>query len=92
MNSTLQTAGAATFIAEYAPTKRRGVLGSFLEFGTLWGYILGSGLVLVVNLLLGEGRMHAWGWRIPFLVALPLGLVGLWGARHGQFPPRRVGR
>jgi hypothetical protein len=22
----------------------------------------------------------------------PLGLVGLWGARHGEFPPRRVGR
>jgi len=70
--------GAATFIAEYAPTKRRGVLGSFLEFGTLWGYILGSGLVLIVNLLLGETRMHAWGWRIPFLLALPLGLVGLY--------------
>lgn len=70
--------GAATFIAEYAPTKRRGLLGSFLEFGTLWGYILGSGLVLTVNLILGESRMHAWGWRIPFLLALPLGLVGLY--------------
>jgi MHS family proline/betaine transporter-like MFS transporter len=70
--------GAATFIAEYAPTKRRGLLGSFLEFGTLWGYILGSGLVLSVNLILGESRMHAWGWRIPFLLALPLGLVGLY--------------
>ncbi|HEY9378371.1 MAG TPA: MFS transporter [Jiangellaceae bacterium] len=22
--------------------------------------------------------MHSWGWRIPFLVALPLGLVGLY--------------
>lgn len=70
--------GAATFIAEYAPTRRRGVLGSFLEFGTLWGYILGSGLVLIANLSLGHDRMHAWGWRIPFLLALPLGLVGLY--------------
>ena len=45
--------GAATFIAECAPTRKRGFLGSFLEFGTLWGYILGSGLVLIVNVLLG---------------------------------------
>jgi MHS family proline/betaine transporter-like MFS transporter len=70
--------GAATFIAEYAPTGRRGLLGSFLEFGTLSGYILGSGLVLSVNLILGESLMHAWGWRIPFMLALPLGLVGLY--------------
>ncbi|MCW2897934.1 MAG: transporter [Streptosporangiaceae bacterium] len=70
--------GAATFIAEYAPTGKRGFFGSFLEFGTLSGYILGSGLVLVVNLLLGQTAMHAWGWRIPFLLALPLGLVGLY--------------
>jgi MHS family proline/betaine transporter-like MFS transporter len=68
--------GAATFIAEYAPTPRRGLLGSFLEFGTLWGYILGSGLVLSTNVALGEHTMHAWGWRIPFLLALPLGAVG----------------
>jgi MHS family proline/betaine transporter-like MFS transporter len=68
--------GAATFIAEYAPTPKRGFLGSFLEFGTLWGYILGSALVLTVNLILGEHIMHAWGWRIPFLLALPLGMVG----------------
>ncbi|HEV7935885.1 MAG TPA: MFS transporter [Actinomadura sp.] len=70
--------GAATFIAEYAPTGKRGFYGSFLEFGTLSGYILGSGLVLTINLALGEANMHAWGWRIPFLLALPLGLVGLY--------------
>ena len=30
--------GAATFMAEYSPDKRRGFFGSFLEFGTLGGY------------------------------------------------------
>ncbi|MBT2209109.1 MFS transporter [Actinomadura sp. NEAU-AAG7] len=70
--------GAATMIAEYAPTDRRGFFGSFLELGTLAGYIMGAGLVLLVDLGLGEDRMHDWGWRLPFLVALPLGLVGLY--------------
>lgn len=70
--------GAATFIAEYAPDKRRGFLGSWLEFGTLTGYVLGSSLVLIVNVSLPQSAMDGWGWRIPFLVALPLGLVGLY--------------
>ncbi|TDD87235.1 MFS transporter [Actinomadura rubrisoli] len=70
--------GAATMIAEYAPTNRRGFFGSFLELGTLTGYIMGAGLVLLTNVGLGEDRMHDWGWRLPFLLALPLGLVGLY--------------
>ncbi|QXJ21623.1 MFS transporter [Actinomadura graeca] len=70
--------GAATMIAEYAPTNRRGFFGSFLELGTLTGYIMGAGLVLLVDLALSDDQMHGWGWRIPFLIALPLGLVGLY--------------
>ncbi|MDL4775424.1 MULTISPECIES: MFS transporter [Thermomonosporaceae] len=70
--------GAATVIAEYAPTRRRGFFGSFLELGTLSGYVLGAGLVLGVDLMLSTEAMHAWGWRVPFLIALPLGLVGLY--------------
>jgi MHS family proline/betaine transporter-like MFS transporter len=72
--------GAATFIAEYAPTRRRGFFGSFLEFGTLSGFILGNVVVLAITLGLGSGSpaFQSWGWRIPFLLALPLGLVGLY--------------
>src|SRR5205807_8848692 len=70
--------GAATTIAEYAPAKRRGFFGSWLEFGTLTGVVIGSGLVLIMNVSLSSSAMDSWGWRIPFLVALPLGLVGLY--------------
>jgi MHS family proline/betaine transporter-like MFS transporter len=68
--------GAATFMAEYSPDDRRGQYGSFLEFGTLAGFSLGAMLMLGCSLLLGEQAMHAWGWRLPFFVAAPLGLVG----------------
>ncbi|MFI9585126.1 MFS transporter [Streptomyces sp. NPDC052236] len=70
--------GASTFIAEYAPDKRRGFFGSFLELGTLAGYIGASGLVTGLTALLGSDTMEAWGWRVPFLVAAPLGLIGLY--------------
>jgi len=70
--------GAATFIAEYAPDKRRGFFGAFLEFGTLGGYVLGASLATVFQLSLSEQAMNSWGWRIPFLIAAPLGLVGFY--------------
>ncbi|MET9293220.1 glycine betaine/L-proline transporter ProP [Streptomyces sp. NPDC003077] len=71
-------AGATTYIAEYAPDKRRGFLGSWLDFGTFVGYALGSGLVTVLTAVLGTDGLTDWGWRIPFLVAGPLGLIGLY--------------
>ncbi|WP_051717591.1 glycine betaine/L-proline transporter ProP [Streptomyces megasporus] len=70
--------GAATFIAEYAPDKKRGFYGSFLEFGTLGGYVAAAGLVTVLELVLSDAAMTDWGWRIPFLTAGPLGVVGIY--------------
>ncbi|GAC46790.1 MFS transporter [Gordonia aichiensis] len=70
--------GAATFMAEYSPDKKRGHYGSFLEFGTLAGFSLGTALVLILDLALTDEQMQTWGWRIPFLMALPMGLIGLY--------------
>jgi MFS transporter, MHS family, proline/betaine transporter len=70
--------GAATFMAEYSPDRRRGFFGSFLEFGTLAGFTLGAAAVLITSTIVGEQAMTDWGWRIPFLIAAPLGLVGLY--------------
>ncbi|MFJ9410883.1 MFS transporter [Streptomyces sp. NPDC101393] len=70
--------GASTFIAEYAPDKKRGYFGSFLEMGTLIGYTGAAGIVLILNTALSDDAMLHWGWRIPFLIAGPLGLVGLY--------------
>jgi MHS family proline/betaine transporter-like MFS transporter len=70
--------GAATFMAEYAPDKKRGKYGSFLEVGTLGGYVVGTTFVLVLDLFLTDDQMYEWGWRVPFLFALPLGLIGLY--------------
>ncbi|MBB5912201.1 MHS family proline/betaine transporter-like MFS transporter [Nocardia transvalensis] len=69
---------AMTFIAEYAPDRRRGFLGSWLEFGTFTGYLLGATVVTIADATLTHEQLLSWGWRIPFLAALPLGLVGIY--------------
>jgi MFS transporter, MHS family, proline/betaine transporter len=69
---------AMTFIAEYAPDRRRGFLGSWLEFGTFCGYLLGAIVVTVADAALTEDQLLSWGWRIPFMVALPLGFIGVY--------------
>jgi len=65
-------------MAEYAPCRRRGFFGSFLEFGTLAGFSLGALLMLGFSLVLSDEQMSTWGWRLPFLVAAPLGLIGVY--------------
>ncbi len=69
--------GAATFMAEYAPDHQRGRYGSLLELGGVGGFVSGAAVVLALEAMLSHEQMTAWGWRVPFLVALPLGLVGL---------------
>jgi MHS family proline/betaine transporter-like MFS transporter len=73
--------GAAVFVAEYAPDRRRGFLGSWLDFGSIAGFVLGAGLVVLLQATLGEPTFLEWGWRVPFFVAGPLGLLGLY-LRH----------
>lgn len=69
--------GAATFMAECAPDNKRGAYGSLLEFGAVGGFVLGTAVVLALEAMLTHEQMAAWGWRIPFLLALPLGVLGL---------------
>ncbi|REE03979.1 MFS transporter [Citricoccus nitrophenolicus] len=70
--------GAATYMSEYAPDRRRGFLGSFLEFGTLGGFALGTAIMLLLELILSPEQMASWGWRLPFLLAAPMGLIGFY--------------
>jgi MFS family permease len=70
--------GAATFMAEYAPKNRRGMYGSFLEVGTLSGLSGAAGISLILLIILGPDTMASWGWRVPFLVAIPLGYIGMY--------------
>ncbi|KLN96924.1 glycine betaine/L-proline transporter ProP [Moellerella wisconsensis] len=73
--------GAAIFVAEYSPDRKRGFMGSWLDFGSIAGFVLGAGVVVLISSIVGEENFHEWGWRIPFFLALPLGVIGLY-LRH----------
>lgn len=70
--------GAAIFIAEYSPYSKRGLMGSWLDFSSISGFVLGAGVVMLIASMIGEYRFLIWGWRIPFFIAAPLGMVGLY--------------
>jgi MHS family proline/betaine transporter-like MFS transporter len=73
--------GASIFVAEYAPDRKRGFLGSWLDFGSIAGFVLGAGVVVLISAVIGEEAFQSWGWRLPFFLALPLGMIGLY-LRH----------
>ncbi len=80
-------AGASTFLAEYAPTKRRGIYVSLVPASTATGLLAGSLSAFALSGLLNEAFLHAWGWRFPFFVALPLGFVALYIRLHLEDSP-----
>lgn len=69
-------AGAATFLAEYAPEDKRGLYASVVPASTAAGLLLGSLFAAGLHALLGDESLQAWGWRLPFLLAAPLGYIG----------------
>ncbi|SDI43730.1 MFS transporter, MHS family, proline/betaine transporter [Arthrobacter subterraneus] len=70
--------GAAVYMAESAPDRRRGFLGSFLEFGTTVGFMLAAIVCTTLITIVGDDGMEAGWWRLPFLLTIPLGLTALW--------------
>lgn len=69
-------AGASAFIAEYAPPERRGFYTSLVPASTAAGLLFGSLLVAGMHSVLTTEQLHDWGWRLPFLLAAPFGLIG----------------
>lgn len=69
-------AGASAFLAEYAPDNKRGFYTSIVPASTAAGLLLGSLFVTVMHAVLTAEQMQSFGWRLPFLLAAPLGLIG----------------
>lgn len=71
-------AGAGALVVEYAKPKWRGAVGATIELATLIGFLVGSLTATILTFTLGTDALAAGVWRIPFLAALPLGIVGLY--------------
>jgi len=68
--------GAAAYLVEYALPGKRGLTGSWQQVSVGCGFLLGSLTAAVLTTWLSPEDMLAWGWRIPFLLGVLVGIVG----------------
>ncbi|WP_445621274.1 MFS transporter [Kushneria sp. Sum13] len=80
-------AGACTYVLEHAPTHQKARYGSLIPVSTFLAFGCAAGLTLLLSTVMSDGTMQAWGWRIPFLIAAPLGLIGLYMRLHLEESP-----
>jgi MFS family permease len=66
--------GGAVYLAEFASDKRRGLTVTFMVWSGVLGFLIGS--VTLLQTSLPTDAMESYAWRIPFLLAGPLGMVG----------------
>lgn len=75
-------AGATTYVSEFSPDRRRGFWSSWLDVGSYVGFAAGASAVAITTAVTtsisGENAMIEYGWRIPFLLAIPLGIVAIY--------------
>ncbi|WP_406729035.1 MFS transporter [Streptomyces sp. GD-15H] len=70
--------GAVSIMTEFAPPGRRGLYGAWQSFTVALGLLAGAGMAALLATVLTEPELNGWGWRLPFLLTLPLGLAALW--------------
>jgi MHS family proline/betaine transporter-like MFS transporter len=72
-----EASGVFTFVSEHAPVDRRGLHTGWVQSGSASSFLLASLIIAVTTTLLPSGAFDDWGWRIPFILALPLGAVAV---------------
>jgi MFS family permease len=70
--------GAAIYVAEHAPSNKRGYYTSWIQTTATLGLFLALLLILGIRTAMGEEAFGSWGWRVPFLLSVILLGVSLW--------------
>lgn len=71
-------ASSIVYLVEQAPIGKKNFFGAFVSAGAKAGMTLGSGVCAAMLWMLDTEAMNEWGWRVPFLLSLPLLLFGIW--------------
>jgi MHS family proline/betaine transporter-like MFS transporter len=73
-----EAAAASAFVVEYAPVDRRGWYGGWIWATLALGLAAATGTATLLAWWLPPATLEAWAWRLAFLAALPVGLIGLY--------------
>jgi MHS family proline/betaine transporter-like MFS transporter len=68
---------SSVFLVEGAEPGRRGWMGSWGPVGAFTGTLMGSAAGAIVNALESPDQVMAYGWRIPFILGIAVGLGGI---------------
>nr|WP_312980312.1 MFS transporter [Corynebacterium sp.] len=80
--------GANAFVSEQAPLEHRALQTSLVNSGTYLGSLLASLVALVVNSMFDPETILSWAWRIPFLLSVVMGVIGIWIRNHLDETPQ----
>lgn len=73
-----ESVGGPSFVYEHAPVNKRGLWINITLAATALPSVFAGALILMLSTMMSDASFESWGWRIPFLLALPLSGVGLW--------------
>lgn len=73
-----EASGAAVFVFEHAPKKDRGFYVALVGAMSGLSAIAAMLVILILSTSLSAESYESWGWRVPFLLALPLSLIALY--------------
>ena len=69
---------SATYVSEMAGESRRGFWSGFLYVTLIGGQLAAVLLQVLLQHVLTEAELYAWGWRIPFVVGAVMAIVVFW--------------
>jgi MHS family proline/betaine transporter-like MFS transporter len=82
-----ETSTSVSYLFEEAAPERKGLYGGLYLSSAAAGMAGGVAVVLLVQLLLTRAQLLQWGWRLPFLAAVPLALAVFWLRRRLEESP-----
>ncbi|RYE12196.1 MAG: MFS transporter, partial [Rickettsiales bacterium] len=78
--------GCIAFTIEHAPNNKRGLAGSASVFSMCAGILIGLAVATLFSKVLSTEDYESWGWRIPFIISLFIGLIGFYMKNLDESP------
>jgi MFS transporter, MHS family, proline/betaine transporter len=82
--------GSMTYLIEHSPAGKRGLIGSTVVSSLIIGFIFGLLMALGIKWATTDVQFETWGWRIPFLLGVPIALIGFYIRHHCDESPTYI--
>ena len=73
-----EISGAGVMLAEYAPTRRRGLIASLVALGTNCGTLFAYAIWALLLVVVTEQQLLDWAWRVPFIASAIVMVFAVW--------------